>query len=111
MVGKKWMMTRKHPEDIISAAKTMGEGKIRLFHDPIPDWVPAADYLDWARRGLRQDDLHGRDAAVCYTKRAVCRYIDALMVNNHLIRIRDEICAPYPSPIRITRERLSDTDR
>jgi hypothetical protein len=84
MVGKNWTMIRKHPDDIISAAKTMGEGGIRLFHDPIPEWVPAADYLDWARRGLKQDDLHGRDAAVCYAKRAVCRYIDALMVYNHL---------------------------
>ena len=50
---------------------------IRLYHDPIPHWVPAADYLDWARRGLKQDDLHGRDAAVCYAKRAVCRFIDS----------------------------------
>lgn len=84
MVGKKWKMIGKHPEDIIGAARTMGEGEIRIYHDPIPHWVPAADYLDWARRGLKQDDLNGRDAAVCYAKRAVCRFIDSLMVCNHL---------------------------
>jgi hypothetical protein len=84
MIGKKWKMIRKHPEDVIGAARTMGEGEIRLYHDPIPHWVPAAEYLGWARRGLRQDDLHGRDSAVCYAKRAVCRCIDGLMVCNHL---------------------------
>jgi hypothetical protein len=84
MVGKKWKMVPKHPDDVIDAARTIGEGSIRIYHDPIPHWVPAADYLDWARRGLKQDDLNGRDAAVCYAKRAVCRYIDGLMVCNHL---------------------------
>jgi hypothetical protein len=66
MIGKKWEMLRKHPEDIIGAARTMGEGEIRLYHDPIPHWVPAAEYLGWARRDLKQEDLHGRDSAVCY---------------------------------------------
>ena len=84
MLGKKWKMIAKHPEDIIGAAMTIGEGEIRLYHDPIPHWVPANDYLDWAQRGVKQDDLNGRDAAVCYAKRAVCRCIDGLMVCNHL---------------------------
>ena len=62
----------------------MGDGKIRLYHDPIPHSIPTADYLAWAQRGLKQDDLNGRDAAVCYVKRAVCRYIDGLLACNHL---------------------------
>ena len=33
---------------------------------------------------MKQDDLNGRDAAVCYAKRAVCRYIDGLLACNHL---------------------------
>ena len=63
MVGKKWKLIPNHPDDIIDAAKSIGEGSIRIYHYPIPHWVPAADYLDWARRGLKQDDLNGRDAA------------------------------------------------
>jgi hypothetical protein len=84
MVGKEWKMIPKHPDDIVGAARTIGEGTIRIYHDPIPHWVPSADYLAWARRGTKQDDLNGRDAAVCYAKRAVCRYIDGLMICNHL---------------------------
>jgi hypothetical protein len=81
-----WIQIREDPATIIDAANSLGDGTRRIYQDPVVDWVPAADYLAWARRSLAQDDLHGRDSAVMYAKRAVCRCIDALMAKNHFAR-------------------------
>lgn len=58
--------------------------EVRMYLDCIPKWVRSEDYLSWARRGLEMNDPAGWDIALCYAKRAVCRFIDSTLVLNHL---------------------------
>ena len=81
-----WQFTEVEISDVFDAAKTIGGGTHRIYHNPISDWVPPTDYLQWARRSLNEGDSFGYDAAVCYAKRAVCRYIDGLLAKNYLRR-------------------------
>jgi hypothetical protein len=80
-----WSWTRRtvQPNDILDAAATIPVRSHRYEADLIPDWTASECYLGWAKDCLSQDSSFGRDAAVCYAKRAACRRIDAFVVCNH----------------------------
>jgi hypothetical protein len=71
------------PQDLLDAARTIPTGDISTCNWLV-NWIPSAEYLQWARRGLADDDAHGRSNAITYAKRAVASRIDALVLFNHL---------------------------
>jgi hypothetical protein len=52
------------------------------------DLISADTYLDWANRGNKEDDDYGYSVAIMYSKKAVCRRIDSLILHNHLYNYR-----------------------
>jgi hypothetical protein len=90
------------PVDILDGAKTLSRAKPIWTMDIIPDWNEADEYLAWAQRGLELNDSFGYDVAVCYAKRAVCRLIDSLLINNHLQLVRG--VRWYPEKIELLEE-------
>jgi hypothetical protein len=77
-------ITRIPAQDLLDAARTISQEDI-MKSDWLSHWVSAATFLDWARKGLREDDLYGFSNAVSYAKRAVCCRIDLLIRYNHLV--------------------------
>jgi hypothetical protein len=69
--------------------------------DLVPYWVRAEEFLSWARVALEMGTPLGRDAAVCYAKRAVCRLIDSLMHYNHLSKW---VGGTYPAKIEMLKK-------
>lgn len=74
------------PEDLVSRIDSLPvHPNPSLYEvDFLQGWARPTAYLEWAQECLRRDDEFGRDAAVCYAKRAVCRQIDGLLTANHL---------------------------
>jgi hypothetical protein len=52
--------------------------------DPTIELTSSAEYVSWARKVMAENTALGRDAALCYAKRAICREIDAFRMCNHL---------------------------
>ncbi len=80
----KWTRTITAPDDVLSAMDTMTSGGGQYEAILTADWNTGAQYLEWAKACLKEKSAYGNDAAVCYSKRAVCRMIDSMMLNNHL---------------------------
>src|ERR1051326_4607528 len=61
------------------------------------NWTNPTTYLEWARRGVQDDDEHGLANAIKYAKRAACCRIDRLIHNYHLQRLHRE---SFPTKIK-----------
>lgn len=98
-----WSWTRipVSPPDVLSAMDTFSVGSSWHEAELIADWTPSNTYLMWAQECLKQNSPLGFDSAVCYAKRAVCRQVDAFMVNNHLGRFLGE---SYPEKLAMLSE-------
>lgn len=96
-----WKRTKVGPQDILDALKTIGnraEWSVKL----VPEhWVPAETLYQWAEIGLSNDHPLGMDIAFTYAKRAVCRRIDGLLLNNYC---GNYVRAKYPPKIEILKE-------
>jgi hypothetical protein len=79
----------------LDAARTILLGSISTC-DWLYHWVPAATFLEWAQRGLREGDAYGLSNALCYAKRAACCRIDLLLQYNHMAPF---FRANYPAKI------------
>src|SRR5262249_20268005 len=84
MIDWTWRKEGVSPQEILDAVKTLPMGSNWYEMDLISEWIGAECYLFWASECLERNDQFGLDAAVCYAKRAVCRQIDGLMIQNHL---------------------------
>jgi len=85
MIEWTWSRTQVAPDDVLDAMDTIDCGPIH-YATLTDKWLPAGTYLSWAQQSLATAGEFGFDAALCYAKRAVCRQIDAFMVNSHLSR-------------------------
>jgi hypothetical protein len=101
MPVKTWSFTRVTAADILSAAKTIGDTDKVQYVDETAMWLPAADYLEWARHGMTMNTPMGNDIAVCYAKRSVCRYIDQQVRVNNLDTFAGR---SYPDKIEVLSE-------
>jgi hypothetical protein len=88
-----------HPNDILDAAANIQVKANHYGTNLIEDWTTSDCYLAWAKDALSQHNDFGRDAAVCYAKRAACRQIDAFMVCNHLWHLDSKL--NYPEKIKV----------
>jgi hypothetical protein len=80
------------PQDLLDAGRTIPIGEIATCNW-LGDYVPSAEFLHWARRGLTAGDAQGLSDAITYAKRAVASRIDALVLFNHL---RPFLRSTYP---------------
>jgi hypothetical protein len=78
-----WTKTPVAPADILDAVKTIGGHAQRELNLIPEDWVEADQYLSWAQAGLTNDNPLGWEVGLTYAKRAVCRRIDGLLLNNY----------------------------
>jgi hypothetical protein len=72
------------PADIISGLNTFPLNNVLFSYWLENTWLTSEIYLDWAKRGIQKNDLYGYSIAITYSKRCVCRRIDALILYNHL---------------------------
>ena len=86
------------PADLLTAASTIRLHEANCHSWLQKAWVGAAEYLDWANRGLIVGGDDGFATAVTFAKRAVCRRIDALLIYNHL---RQYQRAAYPAKLEV----------
>jgi hypothetical protein len=85
MITWEWERKNVPPGEILESARHLsGERQRRTEVELISNWVSSSEYLRWSSDCLSRNDDCGRDAAVCYAKRAACRQIDTWMVYNHL---------------------------
>jgi hypothetical protein len=94
MIDFSWSRTEVTPQDLLSALHTIQPTHSITAADLTGDWVPAQTYISWAESSVQLNNEFGWDAALSYSKRAVCRHIDAMMVNNHLGSF---LGRPYPA--------------
>jgi hypothetical protein len=79
-----WTRSVIAPADILDGIKSI-EGKTVLTHSLVPErWVSAETYFGWAATAMDYRDDSRCDSAVSYAKRAVCRRVDGLLLNNWL---------------------------
>ena len=87
------------PRDIISGASTLVPTKwIHGCCDLDADWIRSQTYIDWAQRGLKDDNDYGYSVAISYSKMAICRHIDHFLVENHLSCF---LSRKYPEKINV----------
>jgi hypothetical protein len=86
MIDFTWTRTTISAQDILDALDTLNPGYIHAEANLTADWVTGETYLSDAQSCVGQDNETGWDAAIGFAKRAVCREIDAMVVNNHLGR-------------------------
>src|SRR3954465_11028420 len=84
MIDWTWTREAAAPDDILDAAKTIPVTNNRIIMNLTWRWSPARHYLDWARAALNRGGHDGWDTASSLAKRAVCRQMDGILVNNHL---------------------------
>ncbi len=93
-----WGTTSVAPTDILDAVKTIaGQAQWELSLVP-EDWVEADQYLVWAQAGLANDNPLGWEIGLTYAKRAVCRRIDGLLLNNYFGQCQR---SKYPAKIEM----------
>lgn len=97
-----WTRRAVQPNDILDAAATIQVKADRYEVALIADWTVSNCYLAWAKEALNQNSDFGRDAAVCYAKRAACRQIDSFMVCNHLWHLDPKL--NYPEKMEVLTE-------
>src|SRR4051794_35566601 len=86
MVEWEWNRSQVGPAEVLDAARTMSAKKDRVNADLTTTWADAGRYLAWATAALSRGGDDGWDAAAGWAKRAVCRRMDGILVNNHLGR-------------------------
>lgn len=69
--------------------------------DWLPKWLPETTFLDWAKRGLSEDDGYGLSNAINYAKKAVGCRIDGLLRSYHMVPL---FRANYPDKIAALEE-------
>jgi len=83
-----WVWTRKpvEPEDVLDAARNIAVNTTRITIDPTRhwDWVEPQRYLEWALAAVSRGGEGAWDCALGWAKRAVCRRMDGILVQNHL---------------------------
>ncbi len=72
------------PDDLLDGARNIRLGSINTCHW-LTGWIPAATFLEWARRGLVEGEAYGLGNAITYAKRAAACRIDLLLKYNHLV--------------------------
>jgi len=72
------------PADIISGLNTFPLNNVLFSYWLENTWLASEIYLDWAKRGIKENDSYGYSIAITYSKRCVCRRIDTLISYNHL---------------------------
>lgn len=82
-------------DDFLDAARTIPLGEVSTC-DWLTEWLSAATFLEWAKRGLRERDPYGLSNAICYAKRSACCRLDLLLRYNHLTPF---MRANYPDKI------------
>src|SRR5262249_53328525 len=86
------------PADILDAIKTIN-GHLNCHLSLVPEvWVEADQYLAWAQAGLTNDNPLGWEVGLTYAKRAVCRRIDGLLLNNYFGQF---LRSKYPAKIEL----------
>jgi len=97
----RWNREVVQPADIIDGINLI-DGKTVWTHPQTPaGWLPAETLYEWARVGLANPCELGWDIAVSYAKRAVCRRIDGLLLNNWLLHFGGR---KYPDKIGMLSE-------
>jgi hypothetical protein len=84
VINWEWDWQKVSPPAIVDAARTICKSTSQVLVEMVPDWIPAARYLEWARVALDRNSDDGWDAAASLAKRAVCRQMDGVLLNNHL---------------------------
>src|SRR5438874_13426799 len=84
MVQWNWRPVAVDAADILTSAKALRMTPHWVEIDPTIELTSSAEYVSWARKVMAENTALGRDAALCYAKRAICREIDAFMMCNHL---------------------------
>jgi hypothetical protein len=79
-----WTREKVSPSEILDAARTIPVSNNRVTMDLTSRWVPARQYLEWARSALGRGGEDGWDSASSLAKRSVCRQIDGILAHNHL---------------------------
>jgi hypothetical protein len=93
-----WTATAVAPVDILDAVKTI-DGHAQWELSLVPEnWVEADQYLAWAQAGLANDNPLGWEVGLTYAKRAVCRRIDGLLLNNYFGQY---LRSKYPAKIEL----------
>jgi len=78
-----WKRNQVKPQDILDALETIG-GRAEWSVNLVPErWLAAETLYQWAEIGLSNVHPLGMDIAFTYAKRAVCRRIDGLLLNNY----------------------------
>lgn len=93
MIDWTWTRSTCSPQDILDAIGTLQPGYVHAEAILTYDWATSETYLNDAQTMIALDNETGWDAAISFAKRAVCREIDAMVVNNHLGRF---LSRPYP---------------
>src|ERR1043165_2714756 len=70
----------------IDAMRSLGRGSFHGCTGTHRNTRSADAYRQWARDAFAQNDDRGYDGAVTYAKRAVCRRVDAMLVDLHIWR-------------------------
>ena len=100
MIGISFNRKEVNPLDIISGIETMPLNYAITCNWLEDNWIPSEEYLEWAKRAISENDEYGFDIAINYSKKSVCRRIDALVLYNHLNNIfRNR--RSYPDKINI----------
>jgi hypothetical protein len=84
MVQWNWRPVPVDAADILTSARALRMTPHWVEIDPTIELTSSAEYVSWARKVMAENTALGRDAALCYAKRAICREIDAFMMCNHL---------------------------
>jgi len=79
-----WTKEAVGPADILDAVKTIEANRVQITMKLDRAWTPARRYLEWAYSALQRGGEDGWDTASSLAKRAVCRRMDGILVNNHL---------------------------
>ncbi len=96
MRSENFTLVKEDPDDIIGALKTLSLNNISNCNWLEEEWETSENYLEWAKRGLRENDNNGFDVAITYSKKCVCRRIDSLILYNHLYPLKNK---NYPEKI------------
>jgi hypothetical protein len=86
--------------DLLDAARTIPSNDVSTC-PWLGHWTSAATFVEWARRGLLENDAYGLSNAIAYAKRAVACRIDVLVRYNHLTPVFD---CKYPRKIETLRD-------
>lgn len=72
------------PDEALDALQTLPRKTVHGAFGWKPDWITSEEYMQWAKRGMDEDDSYGFSTCIMYANRAVSRRVDYMLHRNHM---------------------------